>query len=139
MSLNPIPGLSAFITGRIYSKTGPGDMQNYKLNASQQGKELEKLEMKLVNGQISEQEYNHQKALIESAPLYVHVENGYTESGNENIFEREEKQHLQEIDRLEQQYKNGEISDFMYKANMYLLNNPELTDTSQQCKFSTTA
>ncbi len=137
MNFNPIHGLSSAESSRLYMKTSSGDIQNYKLSAFKRNEEIKELEEKLEKGQITQQEYNQKKSLLESAPLYIHIEDGETKTSSTNIFKNEEKDHKKEIDKLNSQYANGEISDFTYRANMYLMNHP--ASDNEQHEFSTTA
>ena len=54
---------------------------------------------------------------------------------------REEIKRAQELEKLEEKYKAGEISDFEYKAQKFLLEVPVVLDKAQKTcvVYSTTA
>ena len=48
-----------------------------------------------------------------------------------------EREYQMQKNRLEQQYRNGDISEFAYRANLYMLSNP--MPALNNVSFSTTA
>lgn len=141
MSLVSFNGIPKVAAQSMYSKTKSSNRgDEYILDSSRKGAELHKLDEKLRLGDISESRYETEKAAIESAPRVIHIDAGSSvpessplkEQSNPGFSSEDELIKVQkEIASLRNQYLNGDISEFAYKANMYLLTNPMPQDNHQ--------
>lgn len=121
MGLGAISSLNSCSLNSLYAQNGSSN--KFALKSSGVAKEIQELEEKLKSGQISEQEFEAQKKQLESLPqiLYTSDGNNNLTVGNASLLKT--NSNTEEIDKIEQQHAKGEISDFSYKANMYLLTN----------------
>lgn len=124
-------GIPAVVVDNIYSKrksTKAGD--EYVLLPRQKEAQLQKLDKMLQNGDISEGKYKIEKAAIENAPDVISVNGSNvkeqelrpTDGDNKDgLSKLNEREYQYEVNKLEREHSNGDISDFAYKANMYML------------------
>lgn len=133
MAIPRINGLSSQYTQDLYSKTKENNNgEEYKIDFHQKEALINEIQGKVKAGIMSASEGQRKIAEIKSAPDIFHVDKGSynpkkSPLENEDISSieaREEKQRKKLIESLETDYKNGDISEFTYKANMYFLSNP---------------
>ncbi len=131
MSLNGINGIPPQVINNIYRCTGKEDGR-YTLQGSRLDAEKTKLDKKLENGEISEGEYNQKKNALNNIPDTIFSDGQNVqfspirqkEESTENVSSRIEQKAQNDIIKLENQHKNGEISDFEYRANLFMMTNP---------------
>ena len=137
MAIPRINGLSGQYMKNLYTKTKENNNgEEYRIDAHQKAVLMREIMDKVRAGTMSEFEGEQKIAEIKSAPEIFHVDEGsyspkisplQNEDSN-TIQQLEEKQRQKEIKRLETDYKNGDISEFTYKVNMYFLTNPSSAD-----------
>lgn len=122
MSISALSSVKGSSIKNLYSQKG--DTNKFSLSSSMVNNEIEKLNEQLKKGEISESEYENQKAALESLPQIVYTSDGSDTLKQSNASLIGEKETTEEIDKIKKQHENGNMSDFSYKANMYLLTNP---------------
>lgn len=122
MSISALSSVKGSSIKNLYSQKG--DTNKFSLSSSMVDNEIEKLDEQLKKGEISESEYENQKAALESLPKIVYTSDGSNTLKQSNASLIGEKETTKEIDKIKKQHENGNMSDFSYKANMYLLTNP---------------
>lgn len=122
MSISALSSVKGSSIKNLYSQKG--DTNKFSLRSSMVDNEIEKLDEQLKKGEISESEYENQKAALESLPKIVYTSDGSNTLKQSNASLIGEKETTKEIDKIKKQHENGNMSDFSYKANMYLLTNP---------------
>ena len=124
MGIPAISGLNSRAVGQMYTSQRKEDGEKFTLTEAGKQAELQKLDMQLEKGEITQSEYNKREAAIKSAPTVVYVDKeNVTHEGllsADSAIKKQEK----EAEKLKRQYENGEISQFSYNANMYLMTNP---------------
>lgn len=150
MSLSGIYGVPPQIMNNVYRCTNKEDGR-YTLQGPKVEQEIQALEKKLEDGQISEGEYNQKKSILKNIPDTIFSDNGKVQftplekskKGSEHTESADkvrERQFLRDLFRLESQKEAGEISDFAYRANKFLMTNPFIQSPNEPgMKFSTTA
>ena len=130
MGIPAISGLNSRAVGQMYTSQRKEDGEKFTLTEAGRKAELQKLDMQLEKGEITQSEYNKKEATIKSAPTVVYIDTeNVTHEGllsADNAIKKQEK----EAEKLKMQYENGEISPFSYNANMYLMTNPISNTTS---------
>lgn len=144
-SFNSIP--QTFVQNMYYQTKSQDNGKEYAINPQKQDGQLQKLDEMLKKGEISEEKYDKLQSAIKSAPDVLHVDEGSSvpqksrlkdaEDQSSSIDKLYEKEYQMQKSRLEQQYKNGEISEFAYRANSYMLSHP--MPQQNNITFSTTA
>lgn len=125
MSVPAISGLQSQAVGKMYtSHTTQQGGEKFTLTETGRNAELKRLEKQLEAGEITQGEYDQKEAAIKSAPRIVFVDNENITHEGLLSAENAEKEQTKEIDKLRQQYQTGQISQFAYNANMYLMTNP---------------
>lgn len=124
-------GIPSGVVRDMYSKVkSTKTADEYVLLPEQKEAQLQKLDKMLQNGDISEGKYKMEKAAIENAPDVICVNGStvskqelpsYDEDNNRGLSKLNEREYQHELNRLKREYMNGDISDFAYKANMYML------------------
>lgn len=144
MSLISFAGLSQKLAQNIYSKNkSSSNGEEYVLSSTKKEVQIHILDQKLDKGEISKAEYNAQVAAIKNAPKVVSVGSDATVHKNtrlssvDNLKQSAEKTQKFEIEKLKKLHENGDISDFAFKTNMYLLTT--MPDTAQSSSFNVVA
>lgn len=120
MGISALSGLPSQTISSIYSKQG--DSGKYSLKPQKRNAKIEELELELKEGKISESEFKKEKAALESAPISIYTTPNQSKIKSDNIFQTNPNE--KEVEKLKQQLANGEISNFEYRANMYMLTTP---------------
>ncbi len=124
MGIPAICGLDSRAIGQMYASQRKESGEKFTLTEVGKQAELQKLDMQLEKGEITQSEYNQKEAAIKSAPTVVYIDKeNVTHEGllsEDSAIKKQEK----EAEKLKKQYENGEISPFSYNANMYLMTNP---------------
>ena len=124
MSIPAISGLQSRAIGKMYTSHTAEDGEKFTLTETGRNAELKRLEKQLEKGEISQGEYDQKEAAIKSAPRFVFVDNENVTHKGLLSAENGEKEQAKEIEKLRQQRSAGELSQFAYNANMYLMTNP---------------
>lgn len=122
MGISAISSIKRSNINKLYSQQN--STNKFSLKSTTVDSELKKLEYKLKDGQISESEYIREKNALESLPQTVYTIDGSSTLKESNVSQICQKESTEEIDKLKKQHAIGDISDFAYRANMYLLTNP---------------
>lgn len=145
MSLISFGGIPQRMAQNIYYKTKTNaNGEEYVLSPSRKEAWIQRLEDLLDKGEITQAEYERQVAAIKKAPKVVSVdknENIHKNSrlkSSDSLPHNNEENQKSEMEKLKKLYENGDISDFAYKANMYLLTAPSPA-MEQSSSFSVTA
>lgn len=121
MGISAISSIRESNIGKLYSQQN--GTNKFALKSTTVDAELKKLDYKLKDGQISESEYTKEKNALESLPQIVYTNDGSSTLKESNVSQICQKESTEEIDKLKKQHASGDISDFAYNANMYLLTN----------------
>lgn len=132
MSIPAISGLQSRSVGKMYTSHTAEGGEKFTLTETGRNAELKRLEKQLENGEITQSEYDQKEAAIKSAPRFVFVDNENITHKGLLSAENAEKEQTKEIDKLRKQYPTGELSQFAYNANMYLMTNPITGSNEQQ-------
>ena len=131
MSLNGINGIPPQVINNIYRCTGKEDGR-FTLQSSRLDAEKTKLDKKLEKGEITQGECEQKKNALNSIPDTIFSDGQKIQfspikrqdESVENIDSTLNKQAQRDFLKLETQHKNGEISDFEYRANLFMMTNP---------------
>lgn len=122
MSISAISSVKRSNVNNLYAQKG--DTNKFSLRSNMVDSEIEKLNEQLKKGQISESQYKSEKEALESLPQIVYTIDGSSTLKGSNTSLIGEEETTNEINKIEKKHANGDMSDFSYKANMYLLTNP---------------
>ena len=78
----------------------------------------------MKRGQISPEDFETQKKILESLPQALYTSDGNDNLKASNASQIDNRNTQNEIDSIEKKRSLGNLSDFAYRANMYLLTNP---------------
>lgn len=131
MSLSGINGIPPQIINKVYhcseKESGRYTLQGAKIDA-----EKAKLDEKFAKGVITESEYLHKKNALDNIPATIFSDGQNIqfspikkkEEPTENVSSQLEQQAQRNFLKLDAMHKNGEISDFEYRANLFLMTDP---------------
>ena len=122
MSISALSQLRNTSINSVYNQKGSSN--KFTLNSSGVEKEIKALEEKMKRGQISPEDFETQKKILESLPQALYTSDGNDNLKASNASQIDNRNTQNEIDSIEKKRSLGDLSDFAYRANMYLLTNP---------------
>lgn len=122
MGISALSQLRSRTINSVYNQKGTSN--KFTLNFSGVEKEIKALEEKMKRGQISPEDFETQKKILQSLPQAVYTSDGNDNLKASNATQIDNKNTKDEIDSIEKKHSLGDMSDFAYRANMHLLTNP---------------
>lgn len=122
MGISALSQLKSTTINSVYKQKGCSN--KFALSSSGVAKEIETLEERMKRGQLSPEDFETQKKILESLPQALYTSDGNKNLKASNASQIDYRDTQNEINSIEKKHSLGDMSEFAYKANMHLMTTP---------------